>query len=545
MMDPVFSRRPLLGVCLCFILGIVFAQGFQVPGAILFILTVFLLLMSLRARSATLSTVLLLSAVMCVGTGYFRNYQILPAGHVGRMPSWARQGSVLAEGVVVSDAENRDFFGREKTVFVLDLKRVQSKQGWEGNRGRVLVNLFRQESVRYGDYLILEGILHRPFNFSRGGRFSYREYLARQGIVFILSVKKTGRLEKLKQGRGHVLLEGVFHFKHQLRRILKENLPAEAAGIMQAFLLGDRSGIPKEVYANFQFSGVAHIIAISGFNIGIVAYGILFFLKMFPIPRQGQYLLTVALLIFYAVLTGGQPSVVRATIMAVVFLIGLLVEREPDPLNSLALAAFIILLINPWNIYDVGFQLSFNSVLAIYVLYPRILNFVRKPFPGLGIASGTARSAKPGTAGGLRCFQTFGMRYLLQPMALSGAVYVFVGPLIAYYFRLVTPVVMIANIVIVPVASMMIYLGLGLLLVGGLCPFLAFSFANCLVLLLNFMVASVDFFAGIPGAYIELNRVPLWGVVLYYLLLLLGFVCGCFIRLCRRSRVCPRKKAKG
>ncbi|HOY10295.1 MAG TPA: ComEC/Rec2 family competence protein [Candidatus Omnitrophota bacterium] len=512
----VFPRCPLLGVCVCFILGIVLNQSFKVPFAVLFLFTVLFLSLSLLIRKATLATIFILVAIIFLGGLYSGNYQLVPSRHVSRMPYRDRAGLVMVEGVVISDAELRGFFGRKKTVFILELKRIRSEGGWKETEGRILVNLFRDEDVRYGDALLLEGALHRPFNFSKNGIFSYREYLRRQGILFILSVKKTGRVEKLTPRRGRVMTGGILGLKHALKGILRKHLPDDEAGIMQAFLLGDRSGIPKNVYGLFKVSGVAHIIAISGFNIGIVASGILFFLKMFPIPRRGQYLLTIALLISYAFLTGGQPSVVRATIMAVVFLLGFLVEREPEPMNSLALAALIILLMNPLNVFDAGFQLSFLSVIAIYLFYSGTLDILCKLFHRIEPWLGNGK--KPGGAGklcGVRCWVLYHLR---QSLALSLAVYAVVGPLIAYYFRLITPIVVFANIVVVPLASFLIFLGMGLLLVGVLFPFGAAAFANCITVLLNLMVVSVGFCARIPGAYIELKRAPLWAVIVYYAL---------------------------
>ena len=121
-----------------------------------------------------------------------------------------------------------------------------------------------------------------------------------------------------------------------------------------------------------------HILAISGFNVGIVAYVIFLFLKIFPLGRRGHYILTILILIVYAVLTGGQPPVVRATIMAVVFLAGFILEREPESINTLSCAALFILLVNPVNLFDVGFQLSFVSVLAIIVFYPKCVSVFAK-----------------------------------------------------------------------------------------------------------------------------------------------------------------------
>jgi ComEC/Rec2-related protein len=549
------QHRPLLGIFLCFTLGIVLNGQLAIPW--IFVLASATLLLSVLTCRKRIATIFLLLFFIFLGAGYSRNYQTVPPNHVNRLSYVYRKIPLTVVGNVVSDVERRPFFRGKKTVFTLEIRQIKTKWGWKKICGTILVNLFQEKDICYGDQLILEGKLHRPFtgstslgrgmdqrdapgqgfshnqkrnpqppsgyglqNLFQDSSFSYRNYLSRKGVTFILSVKKTGPVEVLKRKQGHVLKDLSLRFKHRLSDILKKSLPKEEAGLMQAFLLGDRYDIPKNVYDLFKISGVAHIIAISGFNIGIVATGILFFLKMFPVPRRVKYLCTIVLLIFYAFLTGGQPPVVRATIMAVVFLTSFLLEREQEPLNTLALSAFLILLMNPLNLFDVGFQLSFISVLTILLFYPIFLEFLSKPFSEMKpVSEGQKRPGKPQ---GIEVIRNWLMKYFLQSLALSLSAYLGVVGLIAYYFRLITPIVIIANLVIVPLASLLIFLGMGLLFTGLLCPFLAFAFANCSSALLNLMVASVVCFAQIPGAYIELRTFPAWGVVLYYTLVSLG-----------------------
>lgn len=511
-----YTHRPLLWVCLCFGLGIVLNEYFKIPLVIFLIPMILFLLLSACStlRKPGVSTMCLLLAVVCGAAVYAKNYITLPPDHISRVPYYFREGPVLVEGVVVSDVEPRPFFKGTKTVFSLEVQRIKSKWGWKTKRGVLLVNVFRNENVKYGDYLLLEGKLHRPFNFANDSHFSYREYLYRKGVTFILSVKKQGRLEVLKQGQGHFFKDLSFKFKSRLSDVLKKSLPKEEAGIMRAFLLGDRYDIPKNVYELFKISGVAHIIAISGFNIGIVASIIFIVLKMFPIPRTAQYVLTMLLLVFYSFLTGGQPPVVRATIMAVVFLAGFLVEREQESINTLSAAALILLLMNPLNLFDVGFQLSFISVLFIILFYPRCMDLFYKLLPAFKEEAG--EGFKPSGKGGLRAIKLKIVKYFLQSVAVSITAYVGVVALVVYYFHLFTPIVIAANLVVVPLASLIIFLGMGLLTAGIIFPFAAFAFANCITVLLNLMVGSVLFFAQVPGSYFQVKSFPLTVVMIYY-----------------------------
>jgi len=286
---------------------------------------------------------------------------------------------------------------------------------------------------------------------------------------------------------------------------LAEHLSENEASILQGFLVGDRYNIPRSIVDLFKISGVVHILAISGFNLGIIAFQILLFLKMLPMPRRLQYFCAMVLIIFYAFLTGGQPAVVRAAIMASVILTGLMIERESDSMNTLSLAALLILLMNPLNVFDVGFQLSFISVFSIIFFYPQWMNMFQRLVPH--------NKSKI-------------INYTLQSLAVSLSASWGVAGLIAYYFHIVTPIGILANLIVVPLSGAVVTLGMGLLLTGIVIPPIATVFAHCLKVVLNIMVAAIFLFAQIPGAFFRFKVFPVWAGIVYYGLLF--FAAGIF-----------------
>ena len=528
------GRRPLLAVCGCFCLGIIINQYFRIPFGISALPTALFLSLSLFVRRSKITIIFILLTVVGMGAAYSKHCWTFPAEHISRLPYLDRDEPIFVEGMVVSDVEPRPFFHGKKTVFSLEVSRIKSPRGTKEQKGVILVNIFRQEDIRYGDHLLLEGKLHRPFNFSKKSNFSYREYLYRKGITFILSVKKIGFVKVINRERGHWLKALSLRVKHQLSAVLRKFLPSQDAGMMQALLLGDRYDIPKDVYALFKISGVAHIIAISGFNIGIVAYGIFFVLKLFSMPRRGQYFLTILLLVFYAFLTGGEPPVVRATVMAVVLLMGFIVEREPEPLNTLAFAGLLILLMNPQNLFDVGFQLSFVSVLSIILFYPKFWGAFQRFLPE--IKSPPVGSKNPSCREKMKMVKFWFIQYFLQSTALSLSAYLGVVVLIAYYFHLFTPIGILANSVVVPLSSLIIFLGMGLLAAGIILPFTAFIFAKAITILLHMMVVSVTWFLKLPGAYFELREISLPMSIFCYLLIGLFYLGMELLQRYRKSR---------
>ncbi|MBI4309618.1 MAG: ComEC family competence protein, partial [Candidatus Omnitrophica bacterium] len=280
------THRPLVVICISFCLGIILNLYFNLPLLLLLVLTAVSLSLSLLNSRNKISTFFLLITVLLLGWVHSKHYQTLPFNHISYLYYEARQNAML-EGIVVSDVEPRKYFNGMKTVFALQVKRMKSGEEWQAKSGLVLVNIFRAANIQYGDHLILEGKLHRPFAMTKNGSSSsYRDYLERQGITFIFSIKKDGRAETLKRKQGNPIMDLSLRLKHRLNRIFYKYLQKEKAGIMQAFILGDRYDIPKDIFQLFRLSGVAHIIAISGFNVGIVAFMILLFLKMLPMPRR-------------------------------------------------------------------------------------------------------------------------------------------------------------------------------------------------------------------------------------------------------------------
>ncbi|MBI3616782.1 MAG: ComEC family competence protein [Candidatus Omnitrophica bacterium] len=528
------THRPLLWVTVCFGGGILLGSHVPVPVPIAYGLAVICIILSfLSFHKPRGFFVFLFISFVFLGVVHLRTCKILPSQHISQIARFYYGAPVLLEGVVVSDVEQRqrgNASRREpagcKTTFRLEVKRLKGKSGWQKSRGEVLVDLFRGENIFYGDYLAIEGKLHKPFDFFADNKFSYRDYLDRKGIKYILSVKKQGRVEILGKNRAGPFKWYVIRFKHRLNAILADHFTGVEKGIMEGFLLGDRYNIPQHINELFQKAGVVHILAISGFNVGIVAYVIFLFLKIFPLGRRGHYILTILILIVYAVLTGGQPPVVRATIMAVVFLAGFILEREPESINTLSCAALLILFLNPSNLFDVGFQLSFVSVLAIIVFYPKCASVFAR-------FDGKTSSKNKAVAAGMSV-----LRYIGQSFVLSFCAYGGVAVMVAYYFEFVTPVAILANLVVIPLSSLIVVLGLGVLLTGLALPAVTFLFADCIRVLLALMVKFVFWCVQIPGAYFRVASFPAWVMIVYYL-----FIMG-ILWLLRRKRHTDRHLAE-
>jgi competence protein ComEC len=312
-----------------------------------------------------------------------------------------------------------------------------------------------------GQRLAVEARLDRPLGFRNPGTFDYASHLLRRGV----SVVGTAR------GPGIAVLDGAPPWHARVRRravaAMQAALPPTSAALLAGLLLGERTGLPPDVEAAFRRAGVYHVLAVSGFNVALIAATVWTLLALARAPRRVAALGAIAVVGGFAAVAGPQPSVLRAALMAVLVLLALLLEREAAVLNSLALAALVILALRPADLHDPGFQLSFAATAGI-VLAP----MPRSRLAAAGVVSAAAQLA-------------------VLPIGLA-------------HFNQVSTIGVLANLAVVPLAGLATVLGLFALVAGLLSATLAswlFAAAWPVLLLLRGAVAAA---AAVPGAVIHL-----------------------------------------
>ncbi|MBU4141018.1 MAG: DNA internalization-related competence protein ComEC/Rec2, partial [Candidatus Omnitrophica bacterium] len=262
-------------------------------------------------------------------------------------------------------------------------------------------------------------------------------------------------------------------------------------------LLGERAALSQDTKGLFVNTGTIHILAISGLHIGLIALILVALFRFLRLPRKAVFILTIFLLICYAFLSGARPSVVRATVMAVIVLFGFLINRETKIYNSLGLAALLILIVRPHYLFDAGFQLSFLSVISIIYLTPKI----EKLFP--------ARN---------RCFL-----YLIRAFSVSLAAWIGIAPLVAFHFNIVTPVAVLANLVVIPCLFLIVSVGISFLIFAYLWVPLGVIFAQTSWLSLLGLTKLTALISKIPLGFFHLPRPGIFFFCGYYALIFLLF----------------------
>ncbi len=447
-------KHPLAVLTLAFCLGIFAAHKITIPFYLLFASGALSLIFGgIFLKRRLIFVISLCSLAFILGVILLKNSRDLPNCHITNFISYGADEPYIIKGLIENEPNPKN----NATSFIFQAREIQLRDKNYNCCGKIIAHLKSKKEFNYGDELILRGKIYKPFNKNKSQRQSYRDYLRNNDIWFILAIENPADIINLHQNNGFILKSFAIRLKKESEDIIHKYNGPLAASILAAMVLGEKRNIPYFVTRSMMKSGTLHILVVSGFNVGIVSFVIILLLKLLRIPRRIRFYIAMPLIILYCLITGASNPVIRATIMAIIFMLGFLIKRESDIYNSLSLAAVAILAIKPKQLFDVGFQLSFLSVLSIVYLYPKITSLLR-----------------------LNLIKIRPLRYFSQGLIVSLSAWAGTALPIAYYFKIFSPITVIANLLIVPLASLITLTGFSLLFIHFLFPPVAsaFSYAN-------------------------------------------------------------------
>lgn len=233
-----------------------------------------------------------------------------------------------------------------------------------------------EKELEYGDKIQLQGKYIKPQEKRNYGGYDEKQYLRTQKVIGKI---KVGQVKALAKRQLNPIKQIANDINVSLKKKIEDNLEKEKAGIVKGLLLGDTTQIEEETKENFRISNISHILAISGMHVGYIAIGIQTLCQKFLGKRKTK-MITISLLVFYTLITGFSPSIVRAVTLTVLTMVAGLIYRKRDTWNAIAISLLGILIYNPFLIFRVGLQLSYIGTLGIIlfrVTFLRILNFVK------------------------------------------------------------------------------------------------------------------------------------------------------------------------
>lgn len=235
--------------------------------------------------------------------------------------------------------------------------------------------------VAYGNTLSATGNIFADGGVNNPGEFDYGTYLANQNILNAFSTRYGGSLATIAEGAGAPYLRMAYFLRDRLETSLAF-LPADQAALILGIFFGDKTAIDEGIATDLSRSGLMHAFAVSGLHVGYVILFIISICAVFRLGLGWRLAILALFLTFYCAMVGFTPSVLRASLMAVMLYIGLNLGRERDGYTALAAAAFLILLFEPKAMLQISFQLSFAAMLGILYFRPLFHGLLRRRFPG-------------------------------------------------------------------------------------------------------------------------------------------------------------------
>jgi len=397
---------------------------------------------------------------------------------------------IVMEGVISEELSIKDN-GARLTV-TSDLVLFSSK-AFEINE-KILVSTGLFPEFKYGDRVKVAGKLEKPENFltDNDKNFDYVNYLAKEDVFYQISF---AQVEIISRGNGSFIKNILFNFKNEFIRKLNILIKEPESSLLGGLLLGAKNSLGSDLQADFRLAGVSHIVALSGYNITIVAESIMMALAF--LPKAFSLSFGILGIILFAIMTGGTATVVRASVMALLVLLARSTGRTYDMTRALLLAGVFMLIQNPKIlVFDISFQLSFLATLALILVSPLVekkLSFVTDKYK------------------------------LRELLVATISTQIFVLPFLLYKMGLFSVYALVANLLILPLIPAVMLFGFLAGTVAFASVFFATPIAFVCSLLLSYMLKVIEIVAGLPFSSLTIKNFPISLVILAYLIFFIIF----------------------
>lgn len=380
--------------------------------------------------------------------------------------------AISMEGVIVDEPDVRE--NNQKLI-------IQTKEN------KILINTNVENNYKYGDKINFSGKLEKPENFvtDQGKVFDYINYLRKDGIFYVMSFPN---IEILSRGNGHFIKSTLFNIKNKFLEKMDLSIASPESLLMGGLILGEKASFSQELRKSFIDTGTIHIVALSGYNITIVAE---WFMKLFYfLPLNFAIGMGIFSILLFILMTGASSTAIRAGIMATLALFARATGRNYDIARALILAGVFMILLNPFLlVYDVSFQLSFIATVAVIFFAPRIEKY----------------------------FIWITPRFKLRDIvSVTCAAYILVLPFILYKMGNLSLVALPANVLVLPFIPFTMFFGFLTSFLGLVHYFLSAPFGYISYLLLHYELGVINFLANIPFASIIIPDFPLLLTLLIY-----------------------------
>ena len=324
--------------------------------------------------------------------------------------------------------------------------------------------------------------------------FDYSSYLKTKKIFGIVNVNAED-LNIISSDNKNIILNKIYKLRYIMKNQISKLLPKETAGLCLGMLIGDTSSIDENLQEDFRDSNLSHILAVSGANVSYIIVSVTYIFNKMCFRKKLSKIISIFLLFLFMLLTGCTSSVNRACIMAILMLIADLLYRKSDVYNNLAISALILLIINPYSILDIGFQLSYMGTIGIVFLHDKINNFIKTNNKIL--------------------------KYFLEMFYVTTCANVAIIPIMMFHFNSISLTFYFSNILAGPILGIIVVIGFIMFFISLIFIPLATPIAFILNIMLKFIIKIAEITASIPFSKILITTPSIFFIAIWYIIIFL------------------------
>ena len=467
-------KRPLLIAAIAYINGILIGVYLSKSIPLFVILSIIVSLITSFKKNTYRNAICMYLIVMCISSIYVYNKNL---NYESKYKKYDNK-NISIEGTIISDIEEKEY----NYTFT-----IRTKGDY------FLVNLKKNKeeiSLEYGDKLQISGEYQEPNKARNYKGFDYKNYLKINKIYGIIRVDLyTNIIIKHQKNLSNFKLL-IHKIREKLKQNIQELLTKETYALGIGILIGDNSRINEKIVEDFKNSNLSHMLAVSGAHINyvVLTVSILFTKKRAGI--KAQRVVTIMMMLFFMELTQMTSSVVRAGISCIIYMLASLLYRKADVINAMAISTLLILLNNPFKLFDIGFQLSYAGTLGI-ILFCKLINIPIKNKL---------------------------LKYLKDSIIISISANIFIIPIMMYQFNTISITFILSNLLAGPLLGISIILEIIVLLISFMSINIAAIPAKVLNILLILIINIANWFSNIEISKIYVITPQIISIVAYYLI---------------------------
>ena len=484
-------KRPVVIACIGYIIGILWGLYLKIsiiPFCLcldIFLAGVYLINEKIKKYGKLLVNKAIIIFEICAIVGSF----VIIYNENKYSDFYEENKHVKIYAVVLSEPQISDYYIKYK------IKITDGKY-----KDRLLLLNVKQNKIdkflEYGSKIVINGKYKKPEIQRNTYGFDYQKYLKSKGIQGSIICSDTNiKIIDAKYTNSFLCI--IYKVKVTIKDRLKNWLDIDNAGLIIGMLLGDKNEIDKQIVSNFKLSNLSHLLAVSGTHISYIILILSFAVKKTGITKRIGYLLIIAVLFSFSILVGDTPSVVRATIMVSLIFFSKIIYEKADIFTNLAVSSLIILIKNPYSVWDIGFQLSYLATIGIILFYSIIFDFLNTKINNLKI--------------------------LNEIIALSISAQLFILPVLIYNFHVLPLNFILSNIFATPLFAISIVLAIVMISFGSIWNPMGEIVGFILNKILTCFNYITNVISNIPFSNITVIRPNFTNIVIYYIVLISSY----------------------